>query len=160
MKGLGLSLVGLAVIALAVYWARRATGEKVVDNAEAEITEIRDGFSQAYASGDVETLVGFYDEQYVDASSGSALRGKTDMRATFDSTFARYDGLLDIRPDEVLVNHGWAIERGAFTLQLTDRSSGDRIVSHRRYLEILVHRPGYGWRIFRDLDNEFPPSRP
>jgi len=123
---------------------------------EAALAAIREGFAAAYARGDVPTLLSFYDPEYVDASVGVAVRGKEEMRAAFESTFSRYDGSLDIRPEEVLANGSWALERGTFSIHSTDRASGAHTVSHRRYLEVLVRRDDGRWYIFRDLDNELP----
>lgn len=117
---------------------------------------IRVGFADAYSRGDVSALLAYYDAQYVDASVGAALRGKHDMRAAFEGTFAQYVGALDIRPEEVLAHGDWALERGTFSIHLTDRGSGVEMVSHRRYQELLVRRDDGRWYIFRDLDNELP----
>lgn len=117
------------------------------------IRAVREGFAEAYAAGDVSRLLAYYHEAYVDMSVGSETRGRPDMRRAFEETFRRYDGDLDIRPAEVLVQGDWAIERGSFTIRLVDRATGDESISHRRYLEVLV-REGEGWCIFRDLDNE------
>jgi uncharacterized protein (TIGR02246 family) len=125
--------------------------------ARAMIDTLRSEFVRAFAVGDVDRLLALYDDEYVDMSVGVATRGRADMGDAFVETFSVYDGRLTIRTEEVLVNGDWAIERGTFTIHLTERASGAESESRRRYLEVLVRRDG-GWRIFRDLDNELPPE--
>lgn len=124
------------------------------------VEAVRTGFAAAFARGDVEGLLDHYDPEYVDVSTGVAVRGKGDMRTAFEETFRRFDGRLDIRAEEVLVNGTWAVERGTFEIHLVDRSSRVETVSRRRYLELLVRRADGRWYIFRDLDNELPPGAP
>jgi len=151
-------LLGGAVVVLFTELRRSESERRSMQDDRTAIDAIRDGFADAYARGDVETLLSFYDPEYVDASEGTAVRGREEMRTAFEATFSRFDGRLEIVPEEVLINGTWAIERGRFSIHLVDRASGTEQVSHRRYLELLTRRAGGRWYILRDLDNEVPPQ--
>lgn len=131
-----------------------------VDRARALIDSVRTGFVIAYEAGDVEALLAYYDEDYLDMSMGVDTRGKEQMKRAFEDSFAKSDRGLEIHPEEVLIQGKWAMERGTFTIRLTDRSTGAESLSHRRYLEILIRRDDGRWYIFRDLDNEIPGGSP
>jgi ketosteroid isomerase-like protein len=148
--------VRAAITALVVLVSPCCAGATHDAASREAIDEVRDGFAVAYARGDVEELLRRYDRDYVDVSTGVAVRGRDAMRDAFEDTFERFQGHLEIRRDEVLINGNWAIERGTFSIHLLDRSSGAEQVSRRRYLEVLVRRGDGRWYILRDLDNEGP----
>lgn len=149
-------LLVLAMGAATIMAIQRGDPPPTDAAAERAIAAVRDGFAAAFAQGDVNALLRFYDRDYVDASFGTADRGRTEMAAAFAETFERYVGELAIQPAEVLVHGDWALERGTFAIRLEERSSEAVSISHRRYLEILIRREDDHWYIFRDLDNELP----
>ncbi len=111
-----------------------------------------ESFAVAYNSGDLDTLLAYYDEELIKIRQGAALEGKPEVARRVREAFARFETSVEVRNAEVEVAGDLAFTRGVYHVTLTSRADGQSQTHTRRYLEIWRKRGGV-WRVARTMDN-------
>lgn len=104
-------------------------------------------FTEGFNSGDVDRLMRYYGDTYVDVNLRDPVQTWAERRAYYSHVMQHGGFRVAVRADEIQVHGDFAFVRG--TLELL-RPEGPR--SELRYLEILQrHRDG-GWRVMWGMD--------
>src|SRR5258708_4720848 len=95
----------------------------------------RHEFEEGFHSGDVERIMRFYSDTYVDVNLRSPVQTKAERREYYAQVMARPGIHLKVRPVDILIRGDLAFVRG--TILLTQDAGVDRETRiELRYLEI------------------------
>ena len=109
-------------------------------------------FREAYNTGNVGGIAGYYSDSLVKLRQGAPPEGKAEVIRRITDSFRQFRGHLDVTNDEIEVSGDLAFTRGSLMVTLTPRSGDEAHVVKRRFLEIW-RREGDRWRVYRTMDN-------
>jgi ketosteroid isomerase-like protein len=136
--------------------ARLAEADDASD--EALIRAATRGFVEAWNAGNLDRLLLFYADDYVDVNLPEPRQSKAERRAYLSRILERRDTTLDVSPDEVVVSGEHAFVRGTILLRRT-RPDGASSTKRLRYVDVLRRFP-QGWKAIWGIDAEvYPASR-
>lgn len=108
-------------------------------------------FEQGFNSGDVDRIMRFYADTYVDVNLRNPVQTWSERREYYARVMARPGIHVNVRPDDILVRGGFAFVRG--TILLTqDAPGGGTTRAELRYLEICERAPDGTWRVMWGMD--------
>ena len=110
------------------------------------------GFREAYESGDLARVAGYYCDDVMKLRQGAAAEGKDVLLERVGKVFESYERTLEVENEEVRVRGDLAVIRGRFEVRLTPRSPGEPVHIARRFLEVWC-RHGGRWAVCRTMDN-------
>jgi len=128
------------------------------DSAEdvAAIRQIADEFTEGFNSGDVDRMMRFYGEKYVDVNLRQPIQSHSQRRAYYATLMRHGTFRLRVQPDEIVVHGAVAFGRGR--IELIDRRTA--ATTELRYLEVLHKQPD-GWKAVWGIDGpvqEYTPA--
>src|SRR5438132_1367147 len=115
-------------------------------------------FEEGINSGDVERIMRFYGDTYVDVNLRNPVQTHAERREYYSQVMRRLAGRIDVTPDEVLVRGDLAFIRG--TILLPPRDGADGRLTELRYLEIAERTPDGGWRVVWGMDGPVQENQP
>lgn len=116
------------------------------------ILQAIESFAASYNSGDLTSLLSYYDDDLVKLRQGALEESKAETRHRVNEVFARFHTRVDVENVEIEVSGDLAFTRGVFTVTLSPRNGGETHHVVRRYLEVWRKRAGQ-WRVARTMDN-------
>ena len=117
----------------------------------AELLALAREFVEGFNSGDVDRIMRFYADRYVDVNLEQPVQTKAERAEYYRKIIARGDTKVDVRPEEVIAAGEYAFVRG--TILLFRATEGDRRAAPTklRYLEV-ARTYSDGWRAIWGLD--------
>jgi ketosteroid isomerase-like protein len=119
-------------------------------------------FTEGFNSGDVDRLMNFYGERYVDVNLRHPLQTKEERRAYYVHVMQTRRIQVDVQPDEIVVEGELAFVRGRILLTRAEPQSGDGGTTELRYLEIARKDSSGNWKAIWGMDGpvqEYEPAR-
>jgi ketosteroid isomerase-like protein len=117
-------------------------------------------FVEGLNTGNVDRLMRFYGDTYVDINLRNPVQSWLERRQYFAQLIANRKLHVRVQPDEILIRGDFAFIRG--TIELTSASAGDSGRKELRYLEIVQRQPDGSWRVMWGMDGpiqEYTPIR-
>lgn len=121
------------------------TDEKFLRNAAHE-------FEEGFNSGDVERIMRFYGDTYVDENLRNPVQTKAERREYYARVMARPGIHIQVQPEEIMIRRDLAFVRGTIFLTQPASRTGEITKSELRYLEIYERVPGGNWQVIWGMD--------
>jgi ketosteroid isomerase-like protein len=115
-------------------------------------------FTEGFNTGDVERIMRFYGDTYVDINLRNPIQSRQERREYYAQVIRRGGFRLQVQPDEILIRGDFAFIRG--TIELTP-ALGDSGRKELRYLEIARRQKDGSWQVMWGMDGpvqEYAPS--
>lgn len=119
-------------------------------------------FTEGFNSGDLDRIMHFYDDTYVDVNLRRPVQTKQERRAYFAQVMRRAGIRIDVQPDEIRVEDNFAFVRGRIKVTRTEVKSGAAGPTELRYMEIARKHPDGTWKVMWGMDGpvqEYDPAR-
>jgi ketosteroid isomerase-like protein len=117
-------------------------------------------FSEGFNTGEVERIMRFYGDSYVDINLRNPVQSWQERREYYAQVIGRGGFHVQVQPEEILIRGDFAFIRG--TIELTSGSAlGDSPRKELRYLEIVQRQQGGSWQVMWGMDGpvqEYKPS--
>jgi ketosteroid isomerase-like protein len=116
----------------------------------ADVRAIRDmaqEFTEGFNSGDVDRMMRFYGERYVDCNLRVPEQSYEERRAYYAAVIRRGAFRVEVLPDEIAVHGSIAFGRGRIHLVYADTGATTEL----RYLEVL-RKESDGWKVVWGMD--------
>jgi ketosteroid isomerase-like protein len=112
-------------------------------------------FVEAFNARDMDGLLRFYADDYLDLNLPDPRQSTADRRLYLSRILARADTTLDVVPHEIVVTGEHAVVRGTIRLRrsLPDGASTTEL----RYMELMRRFP-LGWKAVWGIDAEIYPE--
>jgi ketosteroid isomerase-like protein len=109
-------------------------------------------FEEGFNSGDVDRIMRFYGDTYVDVNLRHPVQNRSERREYYARVMARPGIQVTVRPDDILIRGDLAFVRG--TILLTQEAAGSRRTTRTelRYLEICERVQDGTWRVLWGMD--------
>lgn len=138
------------------------------DSVAADITALRNmakEFAEGFNRGEVDRIMRFYDDVYVDINLRHPVQSKPERAAYYAQVIRRGGIRIDVQPDEILVRGEFAFVRGRILLMRKEPSGTTapqaEPPSELRYLEIVRRAPDGSWKVMWGMDGpvqEYDPA--
>ena len=145
---------------------QEALGEHTIPSIESEpedVAKLRHmarEFAEGFNTGDVERIMRFYGDSYVDINLRNPVQSWQERREYYAQVIRRGAFHVQVQPDEILIRGDFAFIRG--TIELTPGSTlDDSARKELRYLEIAQRQQGGSWQVMWGMDGpvqEYTPS--
>jgi ketosteroid isomerase-like protein len=109
-------------------------------------------FTAGFNNREVDRLMRFYAESYVDVNLRVPVQTWAERRAYYLQAMSRGDIQIDVQPAEILVEGNVAFVRGSITINRTDATTGKLASTELRYLELARRTPEGSWKVFWGMD--------
>jgi len=117
-------------------------------------------FSEGFNTGEVERIMRFYGDSYVDINLRNPVQSWQERREYYAQVIWRGGFQVQVQPEEILIRGDFAFIRG--TIELTPGSAlGDPARKELRYLEIAQRQQDGSWQVMWGMDGpvqEYTPS--
>jgi len=107
-------------------------------------------FEEGFNTGDVDRIMRFYGDTYVDVNLRNPVQTKAERREYYRKVIARPGIHLTVRPDDILIRGDLAFVRG--TILLTQDAGTETTRNELRYLEICERVPDGTWCVLWGMD--------
>ena len=119
-------------------------------------------FTEGFNTGDVERIMHFYGESYVDINLRNPVQSRQERREYYAQVIQRGGFHVQVQPEEILVRGDYAFVRG--TIELTPGSApSDSARRELRYLEIVQRQQNGSWQVLWGMDGPIqeytPPAK-
>lgn len=126
----------------------------------AKLRHIASEFEEGFNTGDVDRIMRFYGDTYVDVNLRNPVQSWSERREYYSQVIRKGGFRVQVRPDEILIRGEFAFIRGS--LELTRGSgAGETGRTELRYLEIARRKPDGSWQVMWGMDGpvqEYTPS--
>jgi ketosteroid isomerase-like protein len=124
---------------------------EAADSDVAQLRALAREFVEGFNSGDVDRIMRFYADRYVDVNMEQPIQTKAERAEYYRKIIARGDTKVDVRPDEIIVAGEYAFVRG--TILLFPVAEGERKPepTRLRYVEVARKYPD-GWKAIWGID--------
>ena len=117
-------------------------------------------FAEGFNTGDVERIMRFYGDSYVDINLRNPVQSLQERREYYAQVIRRGGFHVQVQPEEILIRGDFAFIRG--TIELTPGSTlGDSGRKELRYVEIAQRQQNGSWQVMWGMDGavqEYTPS--
>lgn len=108
----------------------------------AALQEIAREFAEGFNTGDVDRMMRYYGDRYVDVNLRHPEQTKQERREYYRHVISK--GVrVQVHPDEILVDGAWAFVRGHIDVMRTGSDGQVEL----RYLEIARKQPDGSWQV-------------
>jgi len=114
----------------------------------AQLQHIAREFTEGFNTGDVERIMRFYGDTYVDINLRNPVQTHAERR-TYYSQVMRRGIHVNVHPDEIQIHGDFAFVRG--TIELT-RSETSEDLTELRYMEIVRRKADGSWQVMWGMD--------
>src|ERR1700732_1658562 len=108
-------------------------------------------FEEGFNSGDVNRIMRFYGQTYVDVNLRSPVQTKLERREYYSRVMKRGGIQLMVKPEDILIRGDLAFIRGTILLSQTTAGTNETKLNELRYLEI-AERVCDGWQVIWGID--------
>ncbi len=126
----------------------------------AKLRHMASEFTEGFNTGDVERIMRFYGDSYVDINLRNPVQSWKERREYYAQVIRKGDFRVQVHPEEILIRGDFAFVRG--TIELTPGSASvDSASKELRYLEIAQRRQNGSWQVMWGMDGpvqEYTPS--
>lgn len=126
----------------------------------AKLRYIASEFAEGFNTGDVDRIMRFYGDTYVDINLRNPVQSWKERRQYYAQVIRDRGIRVKVRPDEILIRGDFAFIRG--TIELTAASATpDSGRKELRYLEIAQRKQDGSWQVMWGMDGpiqEYTPS--
>ena len=126
----------------------------------AKLRHIASEFAEGFNTGDVERIMRFYGDSYVDINLRNPVQSRQERREYYTQVIRKGGFKVQVRPEEILIRGEFAFIRG--TIELTPGSAlADSARKELRYLEIAQRQQDGSWQVMWGMDGpvqEYTPS--
>jgi ketosteroid isomerase-like protein len=126
----------------------------------AQLRHMAREFEEGFNTGDVERIMRFYGDTYVDINLRQPVQSKAERRAYFAQVIGRGGFQVKVRPDDIQVHGDFAFVRGTVEL-IRPGVDGDVAPTELRYLEISRRQADSSWQVMWGMDGpvqEYTPA--
>ena len=124
---------------------------------EAEIRRLTREFVAGFNSGDLDRIMQFYADRYVDVNLSQPVQSKAERREYYRRIVEPGNVKVEVTPEEIIVNGQHAFARGTILLhRLPQESEG--APRKLRYIEVWQKFPD-GWKSIWGMDAELYPAK-
>jgi len=117
-------------------------------------------FTEGFNTGDVERIMRFYGESYVDINLRNPVQSWRERRDYYAQVIRTGGFHVQVQPEEILIRGDYAFVRG--TIELTPGSApGDSPRRELRYVEIAQRQQNGSWQVLWGMDGpvqEYTPA--
>ena len=126
----------------------------------AKLRHMANEFAEGFNTGDVERIMRFYGDSYVDINLRNPVQSRQERREYYAQVVRKGGFKVQVQPEEILIRGEYAFIRG--TIELTLGSAlGDSTRKELRYLEIAQRQQNGSWQVMWGMDGpvqEYTPS--
>jgi ketosteroid isomerase-like protein len=108
-------------------------------------------FAEGFNTGDVDRIMRFYGETYVDVNLRDPVQSWKERREYYAQVIRNGGFHVQVEPDEILIQGDFAFVRGTIKL-LRAQVAGDSRPTELRYLEIARRQPDGSWQVMWGMD--------
>jgi len=126
----------------------------------AQLQHMAREFEAGFNTSDVDRIMHFYGDTYVDINLRRPVQSKAERRTYFAELFKRGGFQVKIGPDDIQVHGDFAFVRGTVEL-IRAGMTGDGARIELRYLEIARRQPDGCWQVMWGMDGpvqEYTPT--
>jgi ketosteroid isomerase-like protein len=126
----------------------------------AQLQHMAQEFAAGFNTGDVDRIMRFYGDTYVDINLRNPVQSRAERRAYYAQVIARGGFQVKVQPDDIRVDGDFAFVRGTIEL-VRPAVSGDAARTELRYLEIARRQPDGSWQVMWGMDGpvqEYTPA--
>ena len=109
-------------------------------------------FTEGFNAGDVDGLMRFYGEEYVDINLREPVQSHAERRAYYSRLVQRGGMRLDVHPDDIVVEGTLALVRGRIEITPTAAGEGGDAFRELRYLEVARKGADGSWKAVWGMD--------
>ena len=109
-------------------------------------------FEEGFNSGDVDRLMRFYGDTYVDVNLRKPVQSRGERREYYARVMARPGIHVKVEPDDILVRGDMAFVRGTLLLTQAAGPGREATSTELRYLEICERLQDGTWRVMWGMD--------
>jgi ketosteroid isomerase-like protein len=126
----------------------------------AKLRHMANEFAEGFNTGDVERILRFYGDSYVDINLRNPVQSRQERREYYAQVIRKGSFKAQVQPEEILIRGEYAFIRG--TIELTPVAAlGDSTRKELRYLEIAQRQQDGSWQVMWGMDGpvqEYTPS--
>jgi ketosteroid isomerase-like protein len=109
-------------------------------------------FEAGFNSGDVDRIMRFYGDTYVDVNLRNPVQTWAERREYYANVMARPGLRIAVRPDDILIRGDLAFVRGTILLTQSPGPGAEKPPTELRYLEICERVEDGTWRVLWGMD--------
>ena len=126
----------------------------------AKLRHIASEFAEGFNTGDVDRVMRFYGDTYVDINLRNPVQSRQERREYYLQVIRKGGFRVQVHPDEILIKGDFGFIRGSIEL-LRPSAAGDSGRTELRYLEIARRQQDGSWQVMWGMDGpvqEYTPS--
>jgi ketosteroid isomerase-like protein len=127
----------------------------------AQLEHMASEFTEGFNTGDVDRIMRFYGDTYVDINLRNPVQSWAERRAYYAQVIERGDFQVSVRPDDIQIHGDFAFVRGTIEL-IRPAVAADAARTELRYLEIVRRQSDGSWQVMWGMDGpiqEYTPAR-
>lgn len=141
-------MIAIVVLMSALLDAAAASSEDV-----SAVTAVLERFEAAWNCGDIEAMLSVYTDPHIDVNHPRQIVSRKETGAMLSALRPGHWHRIAIVSDEVVVESGFAFQRGSYVLTPTQAgAAAGRDTITKRYLEILRRDKDGNWRVWWSMD--------
>ena len=109
-------------------------------------------FEEGFNTGDVDRIIRFYGDTYVDVNLRNPVQSKAERREYYAKAMQRPGIRLNVKPDDILIRGDLAFVRGTIILKQTNPDTNAPTQTELRYLELAERLSDGSWQVFWGMD--------
>ncbi len=109
-------------------------------------------FEEGFNSGDVDRIMRFYGDIYVDVNLRNPVQTKAERREYYAKVMARPGIQVRVQPEDIMIRGNLAFVRGTIFLIQDACRGGETTQGELRYLEICERVQDGTWRVMWGMD--------
>jgi ketosteroid isomerase-like protein len=121
-------------------------------NDEKCLRKVAREFEEGFNSRDVDRIMRFYGDTYVDINLRNPVQTKAERREYYAKVMTRPGIHVQVQPDAVMVRGDLAFVRGTILLTQDAGRAGEMTRTELRYLEICERAQDGSWRVIWGMD--------
>jgi len=130
-----------------------ATISMATDSNHEDLSQLRHmarEFAEGFNTGDVDRIMRFYGDTYVDINLRNPVQSHAERRAYYEQVIKR-GFRVSVQPDDIQIHGDFAFVRGTLEL-MPSNSTGDSARTELRYLEIVRRQTDGSWQVMWGMD--------
>ena len=116
------------------------------------LRKIAHEFEEGFNSGNVDRIMRFYGETYVDVNLRNPVQTKAERRDYYARVMARPGNHIQLQPEDIMIRGDLAFVRGTILLTQEAGGAGDKTQTELRYLEIYERTQNGNWQVIWGMD--------
>ena len=130
------------------------TNMTTADTAHEDVTRLQHmarEFEEGFNTGDVDRIMRFYGETYVDVNLRNPVQTRAERRVYYAQVIKRGGFRVKVQPDDIQIHENFAFVRGTLEL-IREENTGQAARTELRYLEIVRRQSDGSWKVMWGMD--------